>query len=82
MSTACSEFVWLRGLLNKIGFPQAHPPPLHADNTNVIQISTNPYFHERTKHIEVNCHYIREVVDKGVTILPHFLSSLKIAYVF
>ncbi|XP_015163281.1 uncharacterized mitochondrial protein AtMg00810-like [Solanum tuberosum] len=60
MFTACSEVVWLRGLLAEIGFPQSHPTPLHADNTSVIQIATNPVFHERTKHIEVDCHYIRE----------------------
>ena len=58
MSTACSEIVWLRGLLAEIGFPQSNPTPLHADNTSAIQIATNPIYHERTKHIEVDCHYI------------------------
>ncbi|KAF3656122.1 Peroxisomal (S)-2-hydroxy-acid oxidase GLO4 [Capsicum annuum] len=65
MSTACSEIVWLHGILVEIEFPQSNPTPLHADNTSVIQIATNPVYHERTKHIEVDCHYIREVVDKA-----------------
>ncbi|KAH0648566.1 hypothetical protein KY285_033814 [Solanum tuberosum] len=82
MSTACSEVVWLRGLLAEIGFPQSHPTPLHADNTSAIQIATNPVFHERTKHIEVDCHYIREAVDKGVITLPHVSSDLQIADAF
>ncbi|XP_016566623.2 uncharacterized mitochondrial protein AtMg00810-like [Capsicum annuum] len=82
MSTACSEIVWLRGLLAEIGFPQPNSTPLHADNTSVIQIATNSVYHERTKHIEVDCHYIREAVDKGVITLPHMSSDLQIADVF
>ncbi|XP_019248660.1 PREDICTED: uncharacterized protein LOC109227925 [Nicotiana attenuata] len=41
MSIACSEIIWLRGLLAEIGFPQSNPTPLHADNTSAIQIATN-----------------------------------------
>ena len=48
----------LRGLLEELGFPQTTSTPLHADNTSAIQIATNPVFHERTKHIEVDCHSI------------------------
>ncbi|RVW59204.1 Retrovirus-related Pol polyprotein from transposon RE1 [Vitis vinifera] len=44
MSTACSEIVWLRGLLEELGFPQTTSTPLHADNTSAIQIATNPFF--------------------------------------
>ena len=42
MSTACSEIVWLRGLLKELGFPQTTSTPLHADNTSAIQIGTDP----------------------------------------
>ena len=45
MSSACSEIVWLRGLLAELGFPQMEPTPLHADNTSAIQITANPVFH-------------------------------------
>ncbi|KAL6341371.1 hypothetical protein AAG906_032489 [Vitis piasezkii] len=58
MSIACSEIVWLRSLHEKLGFPQTTSTPLHADNTSAIQIATNPVFHERTKHIEVDCYSI------------------------
>jgi len=36
MSSACSEIVWLQGLLRELGFPQHTPTPLHADNTSAI----------------------------------------------
>ncbi|KAF3668922.1 Protein RRP45A [Capsicum annuum] len=76
MSTACSEIVWLCNLLAEIGFPQSNTTPLHADNTSEIQIATNAVYHERTEHIEVDCHYIRECVDKRVITLPHVREPL------
>jgi len=46
MSSACSEIVWLRGLLGELSIPQLTPTPLHADNTSAIQTAANPIFHE------------------------------------
>ena len=63
MSTACFEIVWLRGLLEELGFPQTTSTSFHANNTNAIQIATNHVFHERTKHIEVACHSIRDTLE-------------------
>lgn len=82
MSTACSEIVWLRGLLAELGFPQTTSTPLHADNTGAIQIATNPVFHERTKHIEVDCHSIRDILESQVISLPHISSDLQVADIF
>ena len=63
ISTACSEITWLRGLLDELGFSQIDPTPLHGDNISVIQIATNPVYHERTNHIEVDCHFISKALD-------------------
>jgi hypothetical protein len=82
MSAACSEIIWLRGLLGELGFSQSDSTPLHADNTSAIQIAANPVYHERTKHIEVDCHSIREAVDTRVISLPHISTNLQIADIF
>ena len=82
MCAACSKIVWLRGLLAELGFSPSHPTPLRADNTSAIQIAANPVYHERTKHIEVNCHYIREAFDARIISLPHISTTLQIADVF
>ena len=82
MSAACSEIIWLRGLLAELGFSQAEPTPLHGDNTSAIQIAANPVYHERTKHIEVDCHSIREAYDHLVITLPHISTTLQIADIF
>ncbi|KAF5451210.1 hypothetical protein F2P56_031488, partial [Juglans regia] len=82
ISSACSEITWLRGLLGKLGFPQLHSTPLHTDNTSAIQIAANPVFHERTKHIEVDCHSICESFDKHVITLPHISTERQTADIF
>ena len=82
MSAACSEIVWLCGLLAEMGFHQTAPTLLHADNTSAIQIATNPVLHERNKHIEVNCHSIREAVNAHVISLPYISTNLQITDVF
>ena len=79
MSTACSEILWLRGLLGELGFPQTEPTSLYADNTSAIQIVANPVFHERTKHIEVDCHAIREAYDNHVISIPHINTQFQVA---
>lgn len=82
MSAACSEIIWLRGLLTELGFSQEQPTPLHADNTSAIQIAANPVYHERTKHIEVDCHSIREAYDRRIINLPHVSTSVQTADIF
>jgi hypothetical protein len=82
MSQACSEIFWLQGLLAELGFRQDTPTPLHGDNTSAIHLSANPIFHERTKHIEVDCHFIRAAFEDKVISLPHVPSTLQVADIF
>ncbi|CAM8993362.1 unnamed protein product [Rhodiola kirilowii] len=59
MAAACCELVWLSRLLGDMGISVAHSIPLHCDNKAAIHIAHNPVFHERTKHIEIDCHLVR-----------------------
>ena len=70
---------WLQGLLSKLGYSQATPTPLYVDNISTIQIVANPVYHERTKHIEVHCHSIREAYDRRIITLPHVSTSVQLA---
>ncbi|RVX06405.1 Retrovirus-related Pol polyprotein from transposon TNT 1-94 [Vitis vinifera] len=82
MSLACFEIIWLRGMLAELDFSETDPTPLHADNISAIQITANPVYHERTKHIEVDCHSIREAFEARVITLPHISTDLQIADIF
>ena len=81
MYAACFEIVWLHGFLAELGFSQSDSTPLYPDNTSV-QIAANLVYHERTKHIKVDCHSIREALDTRVRSLPRVSTDLQIADVF
>jgi hypothetical protein len=60
MAATTSELIWLRSLLTDLSVPHSQPMLLHCDNQSALHIAANPVFHERTKHIEIDCHFIRE----------------------
>ncbi|CAN6588872.1 unnamed protein product [Malus baccata var. baccata] len=63
MAVTTYELIWLKGLLSELGFISMAPMSLYCDNQDAMHIASNPIFHERTKHIEVDCHYIRAQVQ-------------------
>jgi hypothetical protein len=83
MATAISEIVWLRLLLHELGCPSLNSPTkFFCDNQVAIHIASNPIFHERTKHIEVSCHYVRENVLNQTIETPYIRSAEQLADVF
>ncbi|KAL5762227.1 hypothetical protein ACOSP7_018491 [Xanthoceras sorbifolium] len=65
IADATQELLWLRWLLGDLGVKQSTATPLHCDNRSAIQITHNDVFHERTKHIEIDCHFVRQHVTQG-----------------
>ena len=71
MAITTTELVWMRQLLKDFGVTVADPTLLFCDNKSALDLASNPTFHERTKHIEIDCHYVREkVMDKTIKFLP------------
>eukprot|EP00253_Pinus_taeda_P013307 PITA_13307 len=60
---ASCEAIWLRRMLADMHVFQTGPTPLFCDNQGVLKLAKNPIFHERTKHVETHCHYIRQLVE-------------------
>src|SRR5258708_25444043 len=54
------EAIWLRQLLSDLGHGTSLPTPLHINNQSAITIAKNPKFHNRTKHIDICYHYLRQ----------------------
>jgi histone deacetylase 1/2 len=59
---AIAELIWVEALLKELGVRQSSPPVLWCDNIGATYLSSNPVFHARTKHIEVDFHFVRERV--------------------
>ena len=57
--TAC-KMVCLKNVLMELDFKQPGLVSMHCDNQSAIYFAQNPVFHERTKHIEIHCHFIRD----------------------
>ena len=65
MAATTSELVWLSHLLQDFGLTPDPPILLFCDNQAALHIASNPTFHERTKHIDIDCHFVREKVSDG-----------------
>ena len=79
MSYTYSEVQWLLELLTAFGITQTESIPMYCDNKAALHIATNPVFHERTKHIESDCHIIRDAVKDKVISTRHVSSQNQIA---
>jgi len=64
LTEAVKEAVWLKGLLKEFGYDQKSVE-IFCDSQSAIALSKNNVHHERTKHIDVKCHYIREIIASG-----------------
>ncbi|RDX99587.1 Copia protein, partial [Mucuna pruriens] len=70
MASATCELIWVKQLIQELKFTDVQPMKLYCDNQAALHIASNPVFHERTKHIEIDCHFIREkLLAKEITML-------------
>ncbi|CAL1380386.1 unnamed protein product [Linum trigynum] len=79
--TTC-EIQWLIFLLQDLGVVHSAPSSLYCDNQSALHIAENPIFHERTKHIKLDCHLIREKIQQGIIRTAYVPSSSQLADLF
>ncbi|CAL2224604.1 unnamed protein product [Prunus armeniaca] len=60
-----AETVWISNLLHELHVPASRPITLYCDNLSATYMASNPVFHARTKHIELDYHFVRELVLSG-----------------
>ena len=73
------EALWIRQLLSELHLLPNSPVMLYCDNKAAINIANNPVQHDRTKHVEIDRHFIREKIDHGIVCLPFVKSSDQLA---
>ena len=62
MANATAEIIWVQSILKELGMKSTRAPCLWCDNLGATYLSANPVFHARTKHIEIDFHFVRERV--------------------
>ena len=82
MALVTYELIWLKHLLQKLRFGNDEQMKLICDNQAALHISYNLVFHERTKHIEVDCHFIREKIASGCISTSFVNSNDQLADIF
>ncbi|CAM8942988.1 unnamed protein product [Rhodiola kirilowii] len=76
MAHTCCELVWVHRLLQDFQISTPTPIPMFCDNVAAMHITRNPVFHERTKHVEIDCHTVRHHFATSF-ISPQFVPSLE-----
>ena len=82
MANGVAEATWLRQLLIELHAPPRRDSSVYYDNISVVYMSSNPIQHQRTKHIEIDLHFVRERVAVGDVRVMHVPTSSQYADIF
>ena len=82
MASASFEVVWVVHLLEELGLTSLKPVTLHCDNMYALHIAQNLVYHERTKYLEIDCHFTPEKVMEGLLQLTFLPTSSQLADIF
>ena len=77
----CANVLWMKSQLSDYGI-QYKMVPIFCDNTSAIAISDNPVLHQRTKHIDIRYHFIRDHITNGEIELHFIPTEYQLADIF
>ncbi|PWA81139.1 hypothetical protein CTI12_AA188860 [Artemisia annua] len=82
VANAVAETCWLRNLLRELHTPLSSATLVYCDNVSAVYLSCNPVQHQRTKHIEIDIHFVRDLVAAGQVRVLHVPSRYQYADIF
>ncbi|GJS39342.1 ribonuclease H-like domain-containing protein [Tanacetum coccineum] len=82
VANAVAETSWLRNLLRELHSPLSTATLVYCDNVSAVYLSSNPVQHQRTKHIEIDIHFVRDLVAMGHIRVLHVPSRYQYADIF
>jgi hypothetical protein len=82
LSVAVHEAVWINKLLTDLFDHEMDPTIIHCDNQSCVKLSENLVFHDRSKHIEIKYHYIRDMVQRKTIYVQYLPTHEQIIDIF
>jgi hypothetical protein len=82
LCAAAREAVYLRGLLEELGYPQSEPTVIYEDNQSAIAQTDHSTNFSRSKHVDVQYHYVKEQVLLGSIRIAYVPSTAQLADIF
>ncbi|XP_072056283.1 uncharacterized protein [Arachis hypogaea] len=79
LADAMTDTMWLQKLLHEMHIPAGLPPTLFCDNQSTMLMSQNPILHSRSKHFEIDLHFVRHRVEDKQAYVVHIPSQDQIA---
>lgn len=73
------ELLWIKRIMRDLNFEVKESMRLHCDNQAAVKIANNPVLHDRTKHVEIDRHFIKDHLEKGTIKLPYVASKDQLA---
>jgi hypothetical protein len=70
-SQATCEAIWMRKILVGLFGSHLDPTVIYCDNQSCIKLSINPVFHDRSKHIDIRYHHLRDCVQRKIMLLQY-----------
>ncbi|XP_071739935.1 uncharacterized mitochondrial protein AtMg00810-like [Rutidosis leptorrhynchoides] len=82
VANAVAETCWIRNLLRELHCPLTSATLVYCDNVSSVYLASNPVQHQRTKHIEIDIHFVRDLVAQGQVRVLHVPSRYQFADIF
>ncbi|XP_021308772.1 uncharacterized protein LOC8063854 isoform X1 [Sorghum bicolor] len=82
VANGVAEASWLRQLLAELHSPLSRSALVYCDNVSAVYLSTNPVQHQRTKHVEIDLHFVRDRVAVGDVRVLHVPTTSQFADIF
>ncbi|GKG16951.1 ribonuclease H-like domain-containing protein, partial [Tanacetum coccineum] len=82
VANAVAETCWLQNLLRELRTPLTSATLVYCDNVSAVYLSCNPVQHQRTKHIEIDIHFVHDLVVVGQVRVLHVPSGYQFANIF
>ncbi|BBG93855.1 transposable element gene [Prunus dulcis] len=82
LANTAADIAWIRQVLQDVKFFLPNPPLVYCDNISALALSSNPVYHSRIKHLDIDYHFVREKVQKKDLLVQYVPTEEQVADVF